>query len=59
MLELFTKRAAGMSFMEYHQLREYVLSATEAFQTKVVNFAEAGLQNERGKLIFKQRNAHN
>jgi hypothetical protein len=58
-LELFTKSAAGMSFMEYHQLREYVLSAMEPFQTKVVNFAEAGLQNDRGKLIFKQRNSHN
>ncbi len=38
-LELFSKTAAGMSFMEYHQLREYVLSAMEVFQTKVVNFA--------------------
>jgi hypothetical protein len=58
-LELFTASASKLSFMEYHQLREYVLSAMEPYQTKVVNFVEAGQQSDRGKLILLKRNAHN
>ena len=45
--------------MEYHQLREHVLSALEPLQTKVVNFVESGQQNDKGKLVFVQRNSHN
>lgn len=45
--------------MEYHQLREYVLSVMESYQTKVVNFSEVGLQTEKGKLIYIRRNSHN
>lgn len=57
--EQFIALGDKMSFMEYHQMREYVLSAMEVYQTKVVNFAEVGLQTERGKLIFVRRNTHN
>ena len=58
-LELFVATGSALSFMQYHQLREYVLSVMEPYQTKVVNFAEAGQQTDRGRLILHKRNAHN
>ncbi len=51
--------ASNYRYMEYYQLRQYVLSVLEPLQTKVVNFVESGLQNEKGRLIFSRRNHHN
>lgn len=31
----------------------------ETYQTKVINFHEAGQQNEEGKLTYSHRNTHN
>jgi hypothetical protein len=58
-IDLFTTAASVYRFIDYHQLREYILSAMEAYQTKVVNFSEVGLQTDKGKLVFIRRNSHN
>lgn len=58
-IEFYKEKASKYKFMEYQQLREYVLSALEPLQTKVVNFVESGQQNDKGKLVFVQRNSHN
>lgn len=36
-----------------------MLSELERYQTKIVNFIEAGYQNSNGRMIFRVRNSHN
>jgi hypothetical protein len=37
-ITIYKEAVSSYGFMEYHQIREFVLSALEPMQTKVVNF---------------------
>jgi len=54
----FVETASTYSFREYLEIREYLLSLLEGYQTKVINFHESGHQNAQGKLTFQRRNTH-
>jgi hypothetical protein len=56
---LFRAAATSYSFLQYQELKEYLLTLLENYQTKVINFHESGHQNQQGKLTFVRRNHHN
>lgn len=58
-IEAFSSAAASYSYIQYLEIRDYLLTSLESYQTKVINFHEAGQQNDQGKLTFIRRNAHN
>ena len=51
--------ADKLSFMQFLNLRNTLLSALEATQTKIINFAESGQQTNSAKLVYGRRNKHN
>lgn len=55
----FQKTAKKYSFIQYLEIKEYMLSELERYQTKIVNFIESGVQTNNGRLIFRTRNSHN
>ena len=55
----FSQVATNYTFVEYLDLKDYLLTLLENYQTKVINFHEGGHQNQQGKLTFVRRNRHN
>jgi hypothetical protein len=58
-IEELQKHASKYSFIQYTEIREYMFSQLQKYQTKIVNFIEAGYQNTNGNMIYRVRNSHN
>lgn len=58
-IKIFSETAKNYTFTQYLEIKEYLLTLLESYQTKVINFFETGHQDDKGKLSFQRRNTHN